>query len=565
MDNAARRHSVFEVLVLATLVIAANWSAFAVSLAGLLTVLHAGFLISLYMLLRLAAKRLNVWVGKLIFAITVLLLTADILVQYSTGLHINPFVISVILQSGIAKELGISTTAVGIVAIASTALCVYGARRLKTPFLVMQGRILLALAMAFGMMAQGLYGVLFYQGVAEIEDVRRNLAFFTAPHPYYRNKILGKFAARKADNPFSAVSTRTSAMPHHTPTKTLRKPNKNILLIVADSVRSKDIAADPTLAPNLFAWAKKGAMSLDHYSTSNCTHFSLYSLFTGALPTGFGAARRDPAAAGLMPVFAANGYSLSTSEANSLNWYDTASILFPAQTNRYISTEDGAAARDKDVTKQTIETLRKYQLSDEPFFHLSYYFGSHYPYDPALDQAGDNNLDKYKHTIRAFDTELGQLMRWLEVNNTLKNTIVIITSDHGEEFQTTGRTGHASRLSNEQVKVPFLLIDQKANATSPLSHVKSHLDIAPYLLGRTDEAFPAAAGPVILANCGYDYPSGFALIAPGGQRSDFVYRDGYLTPISSPDGTLKTAGDVKRAAAQLIAAINGRLTTARKK
>lgn len=556
MEQATRRHSIFEVTVLAALVIVANWAAFTLSLAGLLAVFHTGFLIGLYMLLRIAAKRLNIWAGKLIFAITVLLLTADIMVQYNTGLHLNPFVISVILQPDMTAELGISTSTVGMAAIAAIVICVYGARRLSTPSVVMHGRSLLALTLALGTVAQGLYGLLFYQGISEVEDVRRNLAFFSAPHPYYRNKILNIFGAPKSNNPFSAVRAQTIDMPDLTPPKKFKTPRKNILMIVADSVRSKDIAANPTLMPNLSTWAQKGTMSLNHYSTSNCTHFSFYSMFTGTLPTGFGAARRTPQTAGLMPILTANGYSLSTSEAKSLNWYDTASIIFPPQTARYVSAAEGAIARDSDVTKQTMETLSKYLLSDAPFFHLSYYFGPHYPYDPAFDQIGESNLDRYKRTLQGFDNELGKLMRWLEANELLDDTIVIVTSDHGEEFQATGRTGHATRLSDEQVKVPFLLIDQNANATSALSQLRSHLDIAPYLLAKMNDTLAPKAAPIILANCDYDYPSGFALIMPGGQRSDFAYRDGYLTPRKSPDGTKQASKDMKRAAAQLIAAIN---------
>lgn len=565
MEQAARRHSIFEVIVLAALVLAANWHAFTISFAGLLAVFHTGFLISLYMLLRLAAKRLNIWVGKLIFAVTVLLLTADILVQYKTGLHLNPFVISVMVQPNVAAELGISTSAVGIAIISAIAACIYGARRLSAPSVIMRGRNLLALTLALGMVAQGLYGILFYRGMSEIEDARRSLAFFSAPHPYYRNKILSIFGAPKNNNPFSAVRTQNIEIPGPTPLKTFIKPRRNILMIVADSVRSKDIAAQPSLTPNLFAWAQKGAMSLNHYSTSNCTHFSFYSMFTGALPTGFGAARRTPHAAGLMPALAENGYSLSTSEAKSLNWYDTASIIFPPQTARYVSAAEGAITRDIDVTKQTMETLSKHQLTDDPFFHLSYYFGPHYPYDPALDQTGESNLDRYKSTLQGFDAELGKLMRWLEAKGILDDTIVIVTSDHGEEFQTTGRTGHATRLSDEQVKVPFLLIDQNANATGALSRLKSHLDIAPYLLGQLGGSAAAQAGPIILANCDYDYPSGFALIMQNGARSDFAYRDGYLTPTKGPDGTKQSTIDMKLAAAQLITIINKPVAAAGKR
>jgi len=554
--QADRRHSIFEILILAGLITAANWAAFAASPAGMLALFHACFLLSAYMLLRLAVKRLNKWVGKLVFAVCVLLFAADILAQKITGLHINPFILSVMLQPGIASELGFSPYGLWAMAIAGISLGIGGAWRLSTPFMVTSGRRLLALTVIFGLAAQALYSALFYSGVSEIEDVRRKLAFFSAPHPYYRHKILAYFWPAESNNPFASVSPSKASAAPTLPLSVQEKPNKNILLIVSDSLRSKDIAADQTLAPSLYSWAQKGALSLDHYSTSNCTHFSFYSMFTGAFPTEFGAARRNHGAVGLLPALQQNGYGLSTSEANSLDWYDTASIIFPPKTERFISEAETASARDKDVTNQTIATLEKHQKSSKPFFHLSYYFGSHYPYDPALNKDAENKIDRYKLTVRAFDQQLDKLLSHLEQNGMLDNTIVIVTSDHGEEFRTTGRTGHATRLSDEQVKVPFLIIDKNSNATSEVSHPKSHLDVAQFLLAQAAGSEAPASKPVILANCSYDYPSGFALLPGEGPRVDFAYRDGYLTPINGPDGTAASAKDLKAAAAQLIAAIN---------
>ena len=184
-----------------------------------------------------------------------------------------------------------------------------------------------------------------------------------------------------------------------------RAPKTNILIIIADSLRSKDIAADPTLAPNLFRWAKEGALSFDHYSVSNCTHFSLYSMFTGLLPTEFGTARRTDGPLGILSQYVANNYRVSSAESNSLDWYDTASIIFPPNTKRYVSSQTGAKARDMDVTIQTINTLDQNRREDTPYFHIAYYFSSHYPYDSAFSGKTETSYQQYKRTIKAYDTE----------------------------------------------------------------------------------------------------------------------------------------------------------------
>ena len=533
------------------LTLLACWPAFALSLPGLLPLLHGIFLISSYSLIRLLAGRLNKWVGKLAFAGATLLLLADILVQQVTGLHLNLFVVSVMLQPGISAELGVSGVTLFSTVLAFVALSLFTAKLLREPSFMLHARKLMVVGAVAAVLSQILYATLYFNGVAEIEEIRRKLPFFTAPHPYYREKVLSKFLTKNTDNPFAITAAADDKITASHKPLTFSQPQKNLLMIIVDSLRAKDITANPELAPNLREWAKKGSFSLDHYSTSNCTQFSFYSMFTGKLPVGFGAARRGNRSTGLLTGMAEGGYNISTAEANSLDWYDTASILLPAISKRYISEADGTTARDKDVTLKTIKLLTEAQETGEPFFHLAYYFGPHYPYDPTVEAIPGSNLKKYKHTIRAFDQELALLLAHVEKLGLLKNTLVIVTADHGEEFQETGRTGHATRLTDEQVKVPFLLIDHTYSAPKKQLFIQSHLDIAPYLLSQVSLGNKYTPQDIVLANCGYDYPSGFALFLPAG-RADFFYRDGYLTPMPAPDGQAAPKALLRDAARVLL-------------
>ena len=554
MKQASRQHSIFELVIIGLLITIACWPAATFSVTGLLPLFHAVFLLTGYLLARLIVGRQSKWIGKLIFAGAAVLLLADITAQHITGLHLNFFVISIMLQPGISDELGISGVgaAAGIMLLVGISL--YGAHAMQKPAFILRGRILLVLGMSSAAIAQLLYGVLFFQGAAEVEDTRRKLPFFTAPHPYYSGKVLGVFLDKNSDNPFAIATSSAINTAPPAPSTSFMGTKKNVLMIVVDSLRSKDIALNPGLAPNLMSWAQKGTLSLNHYSVSNCTQFSFYSLFTGALPTGFGAARRGNNTLGMLPAFATNGYKISTAEANSLDWYDTAKIIFPSTTNRYISAENGTFARDKDVTNNTVATLAGRLKNGDPFFHLTYYFGPHYPYDPSMNAVGEANIDKYRQIIQTVDTEIGNLLKWVERNNLLNNTIVIVTADHGEEFQTTGRTGHASRLSDEQVQVPFLLIDQTGGAPALPPALGSHLDIAPYLLEKMTGATTYQPQAIALANCGYDYPTELALLTKVG-RADFSHRGGYLTPIQGPNGEIAAKPLQLEAASQLLGSI----------
>ena len=67
-------------------------------------------------------------------------------------------------------------------------------------------------------------------------------------------------------------------------------------------------------------------------------------------------------------------------------------------------------------------------------------------------------IDAYDNAIGYLDSELGKLLAQLEQRGVLERTIVIITSDHGEEFFEHGLWDHGNSLYHPSVHVPLLVI-----------------------------------------------------------------------------------------------------------
>jgi arylsulfatase A-like enzyme len=65
--------------------------------------------------------------------------------------------------------------------------------------------------------------------------------------------------------------------------------------------------------------------------------------------------------------------------------------------------------------------------------------------------------DMYDGSIAYLDSQLGQLFRELDRRGLLDNTLVIVTSDHGEEFAEHGAVDHGSTLYRFSLQVPLLL------------------------------------------------------------------------------------------------------------
>ena len=66
--------------------------------------------------------------------------------------------------------------------------------------------------------------------------------------------------------------------------------------------------------------------------------------------------------------------------------------------------------------------------------------------------------DSYENCIVALDREIGSLLDELDRRGVLKDTHVIITSDHGEQFGEHGVFNHGYSVYSQEVHVPLLLI-----------------------------------------------------------------------------------------------------------
>lgn len=66
-------------------------------------------------------------------------------------------------------------------------------------------------------------------------------------------------------------------------------------------------------------------------------------------------------------------------------------------------------------------------------------------------------IDLYDAELRAEDDRIGFFIRKFRRNGVFENTVFIITSDHGEEFNEHGDYGHRAHLHRELLHVPFMI------------------------------------------------------------------------------------------------------------
>lgn len=128
--------------------------------------------------------------------------------------------------------------------------------------------------------------------------------------------------------------------------------------------------------------------------------------------------------------------------------------------------------------------------SSEPFFLYLHFMDPHEPYvrneqwiDPHERPTEDPNADRaaYDSEIGFLDAQLGRLFRELDV---LDEAIIVVTSDHGQEFREHGGLGHGFTLYSELTRVPLLLhLPGRSAPRGRVAGRASVLDVLPTLRG----------------------------------------------------------------------------------
>lgn len=100
-------------------------------------------------------------------------------------------------------------------------------------------------------------------------------------------------------------------------------------------------------------------------------------------------------------------------------------------------------------------------------------------------------LDLYDASLRQTDAHLGRLLDALGSSGRLETTLVVVTSDHGEEFLEHGAVLHGHSQYQELVRVPLVLHGPGVAAGLRVRAPVSLIDVVPTALGLLGQPVPA--------------------------------------------------------------------------
>jgi len=284
----------------------------------------------------------------------------------------------------------------------------------------------------------------------------------------------------------------------------------NIILISIDSLRADHLGCygypKPT-SPNIDALANESVVFTNAISTTTWTLPAHISMLTSLYPEvhqviNDGNKLSDKAVVPLNPPYQ-RGQGVVCAEIMKEAGYLTAGFvsgpylsskfgynqgfdLYDDYTINYSSNEESHRGTTSPKIHQQVTKWLEQNYSSQ-FFLFIHYWDVHYDYTPPPpfdtmfdpDYTGTITGKNYEgnklinpqmpkrdleHIIALYDGEIaftdsyiGKLMTYLKELGIYENTMVILTSDHGDEFFEHGCKGHRNNLFDETLKVPLII------------------------------------------------------------------------------------------------------------
>ncbi len=109
------------------------------------------------------------------------------------------------------------------------------------------------------------------------------------------------------------------------------------------------------------------------------------------------------------------------------------------------------------------------------------------------DRTRGDLIDLYDAEIAFNDDQFGRLLERLKELDLYDSSLIILLSDHGEEFFDHGNWGHGNNLYQEQLAVPLILkLPGNRRAGERIRSLANQTDVMPTLLSLLDLHVPAA-------------------------------------------------------------------------
>ena len=433
----------------------------------------------LLMLLVLPVTRLSPKIGRAIaFGLTWILLVAlgtDTFVYQQYRFHINWAMIDLALVGGrevFTFSAAMMTRIVLLICLLGilTVILVWGATKIKVKalwpsFVILTSYLCVNLVNAYSVA----------QNLKSITVLSERVPLY---YPIRANTLLSKFDLVLQEERINRSNAFTAFRYPLNNVLYGKGEDLNVVIIAVDSLRSDVVT--PQIMPNLAKIAKDGIYFQDHYSAGNATRSGIFGLFFGLPPFYWQAALSSSTSPALMSGFIDAGYDIGVFSTATLKRPEFYSTVFSRVRPLRMGSKGSGGVIDRDV--ESVEDFENWlsDRRDESQKFMSFVFldsvhavvvpeSENLPYKNYWEDLNHLELgpdfdpvpyfNRYKNSAYGADILIGKIVDILRDKSLLENTVVIVTSDHGDEFNDSGLNywGHNGNFSQAQIKIPLVM------------------------------------------------------------------------------------------------------------
>jgi hypothetical protein len=297
-----------------------------------------------------------------------------------------------------------------------------------------------------------------------------------------------------------ASETRQPVLDPAAPAATLARPfvpqstrPPHVFVLIIDSLRRDYLSPyNPavTFTPAIDAWARDSFVFRNAFTPYGGTWLAMPSLWTGSIVTrGWG--RIFPGINTLESLIVGADYDLA------INDFTIADLLKPATARTFLSPEIPSVDTDLCTNLDGLQAHMAARATARPVFGYLAPMNVHILNTRigSLDDAGryPGFFSPYASRLERIDRCFGRFLAHLKAQGLYDDSIIILTSDHGDSLGADGRWGHQFFLFPEDIRIPLIVSlprAQRAAVTADLSRVAFLTDVTPTLLALLGQPVP---------------------------------------------------------------------------
>jgi arylsulfatase A-like enzyme/Tfp pilus assembly protein PilF len=247
-------------------------------------------------------------------------------------------------------------------------------------------------------------------------------------------------------------------------------PSPDVLFVTIDTLRADRVGAygyGSAETPALDRLAREGVLVKDAVAQIPQTRPSHASIFTGRYPFEHGI--QDNSSPPLPATFPTLATHLRRAGYDTAAFIGAYPVARPSGLDQGFTTFDdpfgaGEAAtmrearserRGAEVVDHALAWLAKPRR--EPFFVWVHLFDPHAPYEPPPPFRQRFARRPYDGEVAYADAQVARLLSWLDRTGRRRDTLVVVTSDHGEGLGEHGESEHMLLVYDSTLRVPLLL------------------------------------------------------------------------------------------------------------